>query len=556
MPYMCDFEANTGNIVHTRVWAWACCNIEDPDQPVITGNDITTYMAWLKQMAAFKETVYFHNLKYDGEFIVNHLLKTGWQPIEQANKARKNTFTMLISGSGAWYQLKLYFARNKYVTIIDSYKIIPLGVEKIPGAFGLEEAKGSIDYELYRDVGYIPTAEEIEYITLDVRIVTIALGRFFREGLNRMTIGSNALYEYQQLFGDYYRYFFPDIAEVDPDIRKSYRGGFTYVNPKYQGMDIGEGIVLDVNSLYPSRMKCEQLPYGVPQPFEGLYEYDEKFPLFVQHFSCCFKLKPDHIPMIQIKNSLYFLDTEYAVSSNDEEIDLWLTSVDLDLFLDQYDTWNETFYGGYKFRAGSGMFDQYIDKWMRIKQQATIDHNKGLRSIAKLMLNSLYGKFGTNPHVTNRTVKLDTDGACEFDSVRLPDRKPVYIPMAAFITAYARSYTIRAAQSVYDRFIYADTDSLHLIGNELPAGLEIDPVKVGAWKHESSFKRARFIRAKCYIEEEKDGLKVTCAGMPNNLHDQVTWDNFRPHKKYWGKLFPKHIDGGVILVPGPFTISG
>lgn len=68
-------------------------------------------------------------------------------------------------------------------------------------------------------------------------------------------------------------------------------------------------------------------------------------------------------------------------------------------------------------------------------------------------------------------------------------RKPIYIPVGAFITAWARNITISSAQTVYDRFLYADTDSLHLMGTELPENLDIDKVKLGAWKHEATFRR-------------------------------------------------------------------
>ena len=49
----------------------------------------------------------------------------------------------------------------------------------------------------------------------------------------------------------------------------------------------------------------------------------------------------------------------------------------------------------------------------------------------------------------------------------------------------------------------------------------------GAWKIEAMFSRARFIRQKCYVEEIDEKLKVTCAGLPPNCYDYVTFDNFR-----------------------------
>ena len=133
-------------------------------------------------------------------------------------------------------------------------------------------------------------------------------------------------------------------------------------------------------------------------------------------------------------------------------------------------------------------------------------------------------------------------------------RKPVYLPVGVFVTSHARYKTITSAQRVYDRFVYADTDSLHLIGEEVPTGLQVDDYKLGAWKLESRFTRAKFLGAKCYCEEIDGNLKVTVAGMPRNVHSQVTLDNFHTGAVYQGKLYQKHVPGGIVLIPGEMEI--
>lgn len=557
---MCDFETNSGDIEITRVWAWGVVDISSPDSSFIYGNDITTFIKWAESQALNKDTLYFHNLKFDGDYLINWALKNGWTSIPTRKEAKRKTIYAVISGSGAFYQMRLYFTKNRYVTIIDSQKIINMGVDRMAPSFNLEEVKGEIDYELYREEGYEPTPAELDYLRRDVVIVAKSLHFFFDQGLTKTTAGANALYDYKIMMRDTFKYFFPDLRAIDENLRKSYKGGFTYVNPKYQGRDIGAGIVLDVNSLYPSRMYEELLPYGVPEYYEGEYEEDEYYPLYIQHITCTFTVKEGFLPTIQIKKSFYnFSPTEYLSDSDGNEVDLWLTSVDLKLFLDHYDPGDLQYIEGYKFRGGRGMFRKYIDKWMGIKVQAVKDKNKGLKEVAKVALNSLYGKFGKNPHMSNRIAELAPDGSTHYQMITTPDVPPVYIPMACFITAYARNYTIRAAQSCIDRFMYADTDSLHLEGLELPEGLEIDDTKLGAWKKELEFSRAKYLRAKCYIEEyDKEGdkiLNIKCAGMPDKMHNQVTWDNFTLGRRYEGKLVPKHINGGTILVRRPFTIA-
>ena len=49
-----------------------------------------------------------------------------------------------------------------------------------------------------------------------------------------------------------------------------------------------------------------------------------------------------------------------------------------------------------------GIFTEYIDKWITRKNEATISGNKGQRTLAKLMLNALYGKFATSLDVQSK----------------------------------------------------------------------------------------------------------------------------------------------------------
>ena len=150
---------------------------------------------------------------------------------------------------------------------------------------------------------------------------------------------------------------------------------------------------------------------------------------------------------------------------------------------------------------------------------------------------------------------LDSGGVVRYvlDDPEL--REPVYTAMGAFITAYARDKTIRSAQAVYDRFIYADTDSLHLIGYDVPEGLEVHPTHLGAWKNEGCFTYSKFLRAKTYMETVDGVTKVTCAGMPDNVKEAVTYENFSSGSTFEGKLMPRRYPGGIVLEKTTFTIK-
>ena len=135
-------------------------------------------------------------------------------------------------------------------------------------------------------------------------------------------------------------------------------------------------------------------------------------------------------------------------------------------------------------------------------------------------------------------------------------KEPIYIAVGVFCTAYARNLTIRSAQKCFDRFIYADTDSLHLLKDIEPSEIEIDDFKLGAFKHESSFSEAKFIRPKLYVEKEsfENQWKVTGAGMTTAIKAQVNLDNFNTGSVFSGKLRQVTVPGGIVLEKTTFTI--
>lgn len=552
--FTADFETTT-DPTDCRVWACGICEIGNPDNFTYM-NDIDGFIEWARKQ--HKVTTYFHNLKFDGEFILCWLFENGFKFVYNRRDLEKNTFTTLISDKGQFYSMEICFERKgkekECLTIYDSLKILPFSVAAIAKGFNLPISKLEINYNETREKGHVLTTEEIDYLRNDVEIMARALHILFEQGLTKMTQGSNALFDYKRTVGTKnFSKWFP-IPDYDSDIRQSYKGGFTYLNPKYKEIDLQDGIVLDVNSLYPSVMYYQPLPYGEGIFFKGKYEPDKIYNLHVQMFTCQFELKPGYIPTIQLKNNLAFVPTQYLESSNGEDVTLCLTNVDMELFFEHYNVFNIEWHSGWKFKSTIGLFKDYIDKWNKVKMESTLNGNKAMRTLAKLMLNALYGKFALNPNVQSKIPWYD-NGVVKYKLGEKETRDPIYIPVGTFITAWARYKTISSAQKVYDRFVYADTDSLHLIGTEIPDMLEVDPVKLGAWKHESTFSRARFLRQKSYIEEIDGVLKITCAGMPDRCYQYVTWDNFHTGATYAGKLGMTHVNGGIVLKDIPFSIK-
>lgn len=561
LSYVADFETTT-DPDDCRVWAWATSEVGN-DANVEYGNLIDTFVGWCSTHAPCQ--LYFHNLGFDGTFLMDWLERNGWSWVPDKDRVTDRTFTTLISDMSSIYEITLYFTPVFKVRIWDSLKIIPLSVASMAKSYGLEMLKGDLDYEAYREPGHELTDEELVYIEHDVRIVAQVLDLFKSQGLTRMTAGSNALADYRRSIGGRKGFdkVYPQLKEEeDAFIRKAYRGGFTYVAPCFANERLGSGIVLDVNSLYPSVMHDRPLPSGRPQWFDGDPDSRddgrvEDRPLWVALVTCRFTLRPDHIPCIQLKNNGRFKPTEY-LGDSDGEVTFATTSVDWDLITQQYDVRRVRWFGGYDFKASAWQFREYVDRWTEVKVRASREGNMGLRAIAKLMLNSLYGKFAAKIRGVSRYPALDEDGVLRYHDLPEEARRGVYLPVGVFVTAWARHKTITSAQSVYDRFVYADTDSLHLLGTDVPEGLDVDPVRLGAWKHESTFDEAKFIRAKTYVEHEvgADRLTVHVAGMPSRCHRHVTLDNFDLGASYDGKLYQRRVPGGIVLVEGPMEIRG
>lgn len=571
--FTADFETTT-DLEDCRVWAYAICEIGHHEN-FIYGNNIEDFIKWCEN--SNNADVYFHNLKFDGEFIFYYLLSNGYECIKDKKEKKSKSFTCLISDMGQFYSIEVYFEikghHTKKVTFYDSMKILNMSVEKIAKGFNLPIQKLEIDYKEKREVGHKLTEKEINYIRNDVEIMARALDIIFSENLTKMTIGSNALNFFKENF-EGFKDFFPKLDyEVYHDIKDAYKGGFTYLNPIYKEKVIGEGIVLDVNSLYPSVMKFEKLPYGYGVFFPDKYESNPLYDLYIQCITCSFELKEGMIPTIQLKHSLHFMPNEYVTSSDGDIVCLTLTNIDLELFLKHYNVYDLEYHGGFMYQSMRGIFDYYVDYWFERKDNAKKEDNDALYLISKLMLNSCYGKFGSSMDISNKYPYLNDEGVVKYHLEESEKSEGIYLPMACFITAYARKKTITSSQKIkeftkskygIDMYVYSDTDSIHTTltnEEELKQIIDIDEYRLGAWKIESKFRKAKFLRQKCYIEDtwndkdQKYELKTTVAGLPKNLGHKITFNNFNKNFTTEGKLGFKHVKGGIVLVDTSFSIK-
>lgn len=286
------------------------------------------------------------------------------------------------------------------------------------------------------------------------------------------------------------------------------------------------------------------------------------------------------------KYTRYFREKETG-KVKDTFVIMTMTCTDYKRFLEYYNVYDFEILDGCWFYTIKGIFDSYIDKYKKIKM-----NSKGaIRTLAKLYLNNLYGKLATGKDSSYKIAYLDDETkSVQFETVVENKKRCGYIACGSAVTSYARDFEIRSAQSNYDIFVYADTDSIHCEGDVIK-GIRIHESDFNAWKIENRWINGYFVRAKTYIEycTHKDEKKcepyynVKCAGMPDrckNLfiasmtHKKEDIEklgkldenekefiskkrniyDFNVGLKVPSKLFQKRIEGGILLVKGDYEM--
>ena len=266
---------------------WAAGYVElNTEYPVIH-NNIDTFFREIEGIPGNK-TLYFHNLKFDGAFILDYYLKErGFtlaqydpsnleSPWVKTSEMHNKTLKTLISDKGQWYTITIK-SRGLIIEIRDSLKLIPMSISIIGKSFGTKHRKTEIEYTGFRQPYGEITQEEEEYLANDLYVLKEALEIMFKDGHNKLTIGSCCYSEFKSTVDEWdYKKWFPNLYNIETPIgvsygeyvQKSYYGGWCYVaKPGIKK----NGVTADVNSLYPSMMhSCSGnvFPIGKPKWFE------------------------------------------------------------------------------------------------------------------------------------------------------------------------------------------------------------------------------------------------------------------------------------------------
>jgi hypothetical protein len=336
----------------------------------------------------------------------------------------------------------------------DSYRLLPGSLRALTKAFGVEHQKGEIDFE---GIEYNRTL--IEYNELDCIGLHEVLAIFFEQtGVFSETFATNALKVFRK---DFLKFdLWKPHKAVEEFVRRSYHGGRVEVFKR-----TGEEVyAYDVNSMYPFVML-----QPVPIRF-----YAESRKLHDKRYGFCeatIRWPGVYVPNLPLRyasngkplDKLYFPVGEYrGIWTTPELIEAekkGCTIIKIHKIL-YFDT--------------EKIFEGYVRKIYALKQRS----GEPQRTIAKFLLNSLYGKFGQHP--TKKAYCTLDDAPEGAIPILTPDGKPTpfayfereseaaYIlpHISASITSAAR---LQLLSQLNESSYYCDTDSV-FTSRQMPTG--------------------------------------------------------------------------------------
>lgn len=383
------------------------------------------------------------------------------------------------------YKDKKY--KKKIFELRDTQFLLSASLKKLGIAFN-SGIKMDVDRSKIKN---LTREQEREYVLSDCKILYDTLDKFLSEvgvtdKVPPLTLPSIAFSRWKSMFDERRLRI---SARYDPDIRKAYYGGRVDVFHRY-GQDLKH---YDVNSMYPTAMVKYDYPEG------GIIRVKKYIEDKLGVYHC-------EIDATDIKNPEYpFLP--YREKSGKLLFPLgtwtgWYCSPEIDKAISL--GYKVKVIEGYAFRGRCRPFKDYVSFFHKMK-----NNNKGVkRTIAKLFLNSLYGKFGQRrffkkviqQKLTKELIKRFNVFPLmpEFNlyQMEVEDNKPFsYVQISAFVTCYARIILYEWFEEVLrqgGKLFYCDTDSI-VCDRSLKTSKEL-----GGMDLESMIKEAIFLNPKTY----------------------------------------------------------
>lgn len=355
-------------------------------------------------------------------------------------------------------------------------------------------------------------------LTMTDRQLLAILVEYDRRGLCVITAGAVSMQAFTAGDWKWYGSRFPQLDSSDKrSLHDAYIGGFMLAK---EGMH-DKAIDIDCNSMYPSILRDEWLPYGLPEPYEGAYERDEDMPLHCDEIVFRADLKPDGYPFLIDNRSVYGSN---RLTSTRGYVTRVLTDIDQRLLQENYDVTIYRHVRGWKFRSSKGFFRSFVDEWGALKQRSDGE----VRQMAKLVMNALVGKMASLPKSSVMLPSCDDGITLRWDVAHRDGSNldTDYLPVPVWVNAYARRKLMDVCHANADRLLYANTDGCILSGWEQPESCDIHPRELGRWKVAGRYEKLTILGVNRYQGWRDDGGVDVC--MAGSVFDEpIPYESFR-----------------------------
>jgi len=549
---------------------------------IMTNEELPDYFS--TEFLNFDENgiVWVSDLRAYGDSIINLLYDMGYTDVTGENPAikemRSKTFKYVMEVRGNIYVI--HIKRNKFSLSIYNVNnlLLNLSDEDIISTWGYYHTYDVMEHAASKRAEDVKRAmEEKKIYDLHNLVDAMYNGIDSLGGFNAkhtpftLSMLASRIWRQTQGFGfnnpmltDCKEYTAPNGETLADYIRKSYHGGWNYCTDKpYEQYKGKYGKVYDVNSEYPYVMLNRPIPYGKPAFFKGAIpdniKNNDRYYYYVR-VRLIFKLKEGSFPFLSKKEDFLYRFNGYLKNSNIEYTDnngnristgtiigldgkpqrtfpeFVLSKTDYEMAKRHYDIIEEEVLDGVYYRTTKYMFKSFIEKYYDMKKSCRETGDKAGAMFAKMVMNSVSGTLGKRAIYTNILYEMGEDGL-KHNIVENFNNSACYIHMASAILSYGREYVYEAACANYDNFLYSDTDSIHILGDEVK-GIKIDNTEIGAWKVEHEFDNARYFKNKAYVLKTRDmGYKVTIAGMEHNfcrlVQDILNTEKLDPELDVW-----------------------
>tara|TARA_Y100000310_G_scaffold345713_1_gene468692 strand:+ start:1985 stop:3739 length:1755 start_codon:yes stop_codon:yes gene_type:complete len=426
---------------------------------------------------------------------------------------------------------------GKQVVFLDTLNWFLMSLENL----GVEIGETKLDFPSYDE-----SKETWDtYCKRDVRVLVKAIQLWLSRckewdmGGFRMTIASQALAAFRHRFMEH-RIFIDDNEEAVSLARDSYYGGRTECF--YIG-DIKEHVtVLDVNSMYPHVMQSLEFPRWLEAVETEPSVYDVERALKRYSVVASVALDTDQ-PVYPYRKDgkLVFPVGRFQTTLAEAELNYALENGHICSI-------NQA-----AFYSRAAIFKPYVDFFYALRQEAKRIGDTVTNLHVKILLNSLYGKFGQRGFVYEaagtqeiskvgvwKVYDLDTGetkyyraiGGEIFELKKDGESKDSFPAISSCVTSAARLHLWQLIQKAgRENVLYCDTDSLLVNDTGLERLTdEIDELKLGALAVEYEATTGVIRGAKDYLVGEKGrvkGIKTSAVQIAPNTFEQ---EHFRKIK--------------------------